>query len=180
LVGIYDFIYGYIAPIAIHITGFGENSVAWILVIVGIGLIIGNIIGGRSADKNLHKASIFWAVAMILSLVLVGLSVENKLLFVATAFVFGITSFANVPAMQLRVMNHGGEGQELAATANISAFNLANAFGGFLGGIVLDGQMGAGRIPYAAIIVPLIGLLLIAKVNLKERKQVELDSSKNN
>ncbi|QFI36742.1 MFS transporter [Moritella marina ATCC 15381] len=158
-------LYGYIAPIAMHITGYGEDAVTWILVIVGLGLIIGNTIGSRSADKNLNKASLFWAVAMILSLVLVGLVIDNKILFVIAAFIFGIASFANVPAMQLRVMNHGGEGQELAATANISAFNLANAFGGILGGIVLDSSMGASMIPYAAIIVPMIGLLFIVKAN---------------
>jgi DHA1 family inner membrane transport protein len=173
-------LYGYIAPIAMHITGFGESAVTWILVIVGVGLIVGNTMGGRSSDKNLQKASMFWAIAMIVSLVLVGLAVDSKVLFIATAFVFGIASFANVPAMQLRVMNHGGEGQELAATANISAFNLANAFGGFLGGMVLDSQMGAGMIPYAAIIVPLIGLLFIAKANRKENKQTDLAPSFNN
>ncbi|ELI1809234.1 MFS transporter [Vibrio fluvialis] len=173
-------LYGYIAPIAMHITGFSEIAVTWILVIVGVGLIVGNTMGGHSSDKNLQKASMFWAIAMIFSLVLVGLTVDSKVLFIATAFVFGIASFANVPAMQLRVMNHGGEGQELAATANISAFNLANAFGGFLGGMVLDSHMGAGMIPYAAIIVPLIGLLFIAKANRKENKQTDLAPSFNN
>lgn len=168
-------LYGYIAPIATHITGFGENAVTWILVIIGIGLILGNNMGGRSSDKNLQKASMFWATAMIASLLLVGLTVESKILFVAATFIFGIASFANVPAMQLRVMNHGGEGQELAATANISAFNLANAFGGFLGGMVLDSHMGASMIPYAAIFVPVIGLLFIAKANRKESQQTELE-----
>ncbi|MBT9243636.1 MFS transporter [Vibrio splendidus] len=164
-------LYGYLAPIAMHITGYSQESVTWILVIVGVGLIIGNTLGGRSSDKNLGKASMFWAVAMIISLVVVGLVVDNKILFVAAAFVFGIASFANVPAMQLRVMNHGGEGQELAATANISAFNLANAFGGFLGGMVLDSQLGAGMIPFAAVVVPIVGLFLIAKANRKEKPQ---------
>ncbi|MFS1948723.1 MFS transporter [Vibrio lentus] len=164
-------LYGYLAPIAMHITGYGQESVTWILVIVGVGLIIGNTLGGRSSDKDLGKASMFWAIAMIVSLVVVGLVVDNKILFVAAAFVFGIASFANVPAMQLRVMNHGGEGQELAATANISAFNLANAFGGFLGGMVLDSQLGAGMIPFAAVVVPVIGLLLIAKANRAEKPQ---------
>jgi DHA1 family inner membrane transport protein len=154
-----------------HITGYGQESVTWILVIVGAGLIIGNILGGRSSDKDLSKASMFWAAALIVSLVVVGLVVDNKILFVAAAFVFGIASFANVPPMQLRVMNHGGEGQELAATANISAFNLANAFGGFLGGMVLDSQLGAGMIPFAAIVVPVIGLLLIAKANRANKPQ---------
>ncbi|WGS62924.1 MFS transporter [Vibrio lentus] len=164
-------LYGYLAPIAMHITGYSQESVTWILVIVGVGLIIGNTLGGRSSDKDLGKASMFWAIAMIVSLVVVGLVVDNKILFVAAAFVFGIASFANVPAMQLRVMNHGGEGQELAATANISAFNLANAFGGFLGGMVLDSQLGAGMIPFAAVVVPVIGLLLIAKANRAEKPQ---------
>lgn len=164
-------LYGYIAPIAMHITGFGEHAVTWILVIVGIGLIIGNTLGGRSSDSNLQKASLYWAIAMIISLVLVGLALDNKVLFVAAAFLFGIASFANVPAMQLRVMNHGGEGQELAATANISAFNLANAFGGFLGGMVLDSHFGAGMIPYAAIAVPVIGLLFIYSTNKRELRQ---------
>ncbi|WP_439148179.1 MFS transporter [Vibrio sp.] len=164
-------LYGYLAPIAMHITGYSQESVTWILVIVGVGLIIGNTLGGRSSDKDLGKASMFWAIAMIVSLVVVGLVVDNKILFVAAAFVFGIASFANVPAMQLRVMKHGGEGQELAATANISAFNLANAFGGFLGGMVLDSQLGAGMIPFAAVVVPVIGLLLIAKANRTEKPQ---------
>ncbi|WKY60694.1 MFS transporter [Vibrio sp. SNU_ST1] len=164
-------LYGYLAPIAMHITGYSQESVTWILVIVGVGLIIGNTLGSRSSDKNLGKASMLWAIAMIVSLVVVGLVVDNKILFVAAAFIFGIASFANVPAMQLRVMNHGGEGQELAATANISAFNLANAFGGFLGGMVLDSQLGAGMIPFAAVVVPVIGLLLIAKANRAEKPQ---------
>ncbi len=164
-------LYGYLAPIAMHITGYSQESVTWILVVVGVGLIIGNTLGGRSSDKNLGKASMFWAVAMIASLVAVGIVVDNKILFVAAAFIFGIASFANVPAMQLRVMNHGGEGQELAATANISAFNLANAFGGFLGGMVLDSQLGAGVIPFAAVVVPIVGLFLIAKANRNEKPQ---------
>ncbi|MCF7485598.1 MFS transporter [Vibrio sp. A2-1] len=164
-------LYGYLAPIAMHITGYSQESVTWILVVVGVGLIIGNTLGGRSSDKHLGKASMFWAVAMIASLVAVGLVVDNKILFVAAAFIFGIASFANVPAMQLRVMNHGGEGQELAATANISAFNLANAFGGFLGGMVLDSQLGAGVIPFAAVVVPIVGLFLIAKANRNEKPQ---------
>ncbi len=167
-------LYGYIAPIATHITGYSEDAVTWILVIVGLGLIIGNTLGGRSSDKDLRKASMFWAIAMIASLIIVGLVIDNPILLIVALFIFGIASFANVPAMQLRVMNHGGEGQELAATANISAFNLANAFGGFLGGIVLDSHLGASMIPYAAIIVPIIGVFFIAKANNRENSNDKL------
>ncbi|NUW67587.1 MFS transporter [Vibrio coralliilyticus] len=160
--------YGYIAPIAQHVAGYSSHAVTWILVVVGFGLIVGNHLGGRSSDKDLAKASLFWSVAMVLSLIVVGLVSENQWLFVVASFIFGIASFANVPAMQLRVMKHGGKGQELAATANISAFNLANAFGGFIGGTILDSQLGASMIPYAAIIIPLVGILLINAANKRD------------
>ncbi len=50
---------------------------------------------------------------------------------------------------------------ELAATANISAFNIANALGGLIGGAVVDSSFGANAIPFAAAIVPVVGLLFI-------------------
>jgi DHA1 family inner membrane transport protein len=153
--------YGYIAPIAEQVAGFERSSLTWILVIVGLGLVLGNTLGGKTADKNLSASLIGWPAAMIVALIVVGLVASQPYLFVAAAFVFGVVSFANVPPMQMRVMKHGGNAPELAATANISAFNIANALGGIIGGIVVDSTWGAGYIPFAAIIVPAIGLLFI-------------------
>jgi DHA1 family inner membrane transport protein len=63
--------------------------------------------------------------------------------------------------MQMRVMKYGKAAPELAATANISAFNIANAVGGMIGGAVVDSSLGASAIPFAAGIVPLAALLFI-------------------
>ncbi|MFC4216736.1 MFS transporter [Pseudophaeobacter arcticus] len=153
--------YGYIAPIAEQVAGFERSSLTWILVIIGLGLVLGNTLGGKTADKNLSASLIGWPAAMIASLIVVGLVASQPYLFVAAAFVFGVVSFANVPPMQMRVMKHGGEAPELAATANISAFNIANALGGIIGGAVVDSTLGAAYIPFAAIIVPAIGLVFI-------------------
>jgi len=153
--------YGYIAPIAELIAGFDRSDLTWILVVVGLGLVIGNTLGGKTADHNLRVSLIGWPAAMIAALVIVGLVAPFKLPFVIAAFGFGIVAFANVPSMQMRVMNHGGDAPELAATANISAFNIANALGGFIGGLVVDSKLGAGAVPFAAIAVPLIGLAFI-------------------
>jgi MFS transporter, DHA1 family, inner membrane transport protein len=71
--------------------------------------------------------------------------------------------------MQMRVMKYGKAAPELAATANISAFNLANAMGGVIGGAVVDGAFGPGAIPYAAAILPLLALLFILT---QERRSV--------
>jgi DHA1 family inner membrane transport protein len=153
--------YGYIEPIAEHVAGFGRSALTGALVVVGLGLVIGNSLGGRTADRNLRLSLIGWPAAMIVSLIVVGLVAPHKWAFLAASLGFGIASFANVPPLQMRVMKHGGAAPELAATANISAFNIANALGGVIGGWVVDSHFGAGAIPFAAALVPTIGLLFI-------------------
>src|SRR5258707_5848652 len=152
--------YGYIAPVA-RVAGFGAADLTWVLVIVGVGLVIGNMLGGRTADANLSLSLILWPAAMIASLIVVGFVAPFKWPFLAVAFVFGIASFANVPPMQMRVMKYGKAAPELAATANISAFNIANALGGLIGGAGIDSSFGASAIPYAAAIVPSGALIFI-------------------
>jgi DHA1 family inner membrane transport protein len=152
--------YGYIAPVA-RVAGFSAADLSWVLVIVGFGLIIGNMLGGRTADANLRLSLILWPAAMVASLIVAGFVVPFKWPFLAAAFVFGVASFANVPPMQMRVMKYGKAAPELAATANISAFNVANALGGLIGGAVVDSAFGAGAIPFAAAILPVLALLFI-------------------
>jgi len=158
-----------IAPIAEQVAGFDRSSVSWILALVGIGLMIGNSFGGRTADSNLRLSLMGWPAAMIIMLLILGLVAPYKWAFLAAAFVFGIASFANVAPMQMRVLKYGSAAPELAATANISAFNLANALGGIIGGVVIDSHVGSGAIPFAAIVLPIIGLLLIISQEYKPR-----------
>jgi DHA1 family inner membrane transport protein len=153
--------YGYIAPVAERVAGFSATDLTWVLVLVGIGLVIGNTLGGRTADANLRLSLILWPAAMIVSLIAVGFAAPFKWPFLAAAFVFGIASFANVPPMQMRVMKYGKAAPELAATANISAFNIANALGGVIGGAIIDSSFGASAIPFAAAVVPFVALLFI-------------------
>jgi DHA1 family inner membrane transport protein len=166
--------YGYIAPVA-RVAGFSATDLTWVLVIVGIGLVTGNMLGGRTADANLRLSLILWPAAMIASLIVVGFAAPFKWPFLAAAFIFGIASFANVPPMQMRVMKYGKAAPELAATANISAFNIANALGGLIGGTIVDSSFGAGVIPFAAAIVPLVALLFILSL---ERRSVGLALSR--
>ncbi|MGY0400163.1 MAG: MFS transporter [Ostreibacterium sp.] len=153
--------YGYIAPVAEEVAGISRTNLTWVLVLVGFGLVIGNFLGGKTADKNLKLSLILWPIAMIISLIVIGFVASQPLYFVIASFIFGVVSFANVPPMQMRVMKYGNEAPELAATANISAFNIANALGGVIGGIAVDSAIGAASIPFAAIIVPIVGILFI-------------------
>jgi DHA1 family inner membrane transport protein len=94
------------------------------------------------------------------SLIVVGLLAPFKWPFLAAAFGFGVASFANVSPMQMRVMKFGKAAPELAATANISAFNIANALGGVIGAVA-DSAFGAGAVPFAAAVIPLAALVFI-------------------
>lgn len=160
--------YGYIAPVAQHAVGFSAQAVTGLLVAVGAGLVVGNTIGGRTADANLRLALLGGISAMVISLVLVGFSLGNVWTFAIASVVFGVASFANVSPMQMGVMRHAGQAPELAATANISAFNIANALGGIIGGFAVDHvSVGAAMVPFLAAIVPLIGLALVALPNVR-------------
>lgn len=154
-------LYGYIAPLAEQVAGYSAQSLTILLFVVGIGLVVGNHAGGISADHNLHRAQLIWPILMILSLVVIGVVSSNYWLFMGATFLFGIASFANVPPLQMYVLKHGSAAPELAATANISAFNLANALGGIIGGITVDSTLGAAGIPWIATVIPLTGILFV-------------------
>ncbi|MEM0553449.1 MULTISPECIES: MFS transporter [Aeromonas] len=123
-------LYGYIAPLAEDVAGFDRSAITGVLVVVGLGLVLGNNIGGHSADRNLKRSLLLWPLLTILTLLLLGAVEHYSWLFLIAAFLFGVATFANLPAMQMRVMKYGKQAPELAATANISAFNIANALGG--------------------------------------------------
>lgn len=154
-------LYGYIAALAEQVAGYSVQALTVLLFVVGIGLVLGNHIGGITADRNLRRAQWLWPVLMVASLVIVGLVSSHYWLFMAATFLFGIASFGNVPPLQMSVLKHGSTAPELAGTANISAFNLANALGGIIGGLTVDSAIGAAGIPWVATLIPVAGILFV-------------------
>lgn len=154
-------LYGYIAPLAEQVASYSVGALTVLLFVVGIGLVAGNHIGGITADRNLRQAQLLWPVLMVVSLIVVGLVSSHYWLFMVATFLFGIASFGNVPPLQMNVMKHGSAAPELAGTANISAFNLANALGGVIGGLTVDSTFGAAGIPWVATLIPLAGIAYV-------------------
>jgi quinol monooxygenase YgiN len=110
----------------------------------------------------LRLSLILWPAAMIASLIVAGFVAPSKWPFLTAAFVFGIASFAKVPPMQTRVMKYGKAAPELAATANISAFSIANAHRGSIGGAIVNSSFGASAIRFAAAVPALAPLHPVA------------------
>jgi DHA1 family inner membrane transport protein len=154
-------VFTYVQPILTRLTGFSEAAVSPILLVFGVGLSIGNIAGGRLADRGLGRALIGTLAALALVLVALAAVLSIKGLAVAFIFLLGIAAFATVAPLQLRVLEAAGtEGRTLASSLNIAAFNLGNALGAWAGGLAIDYGLGLAALPLVAAAITAAGLLL--------------------
>jgi len=152
-------IFTYIAPALTTITGFAESAVSPILLVFGAGLVAGNLLGGRLADRNLTGAVIATLVALTVTLGLMTLALDSKIAAVIFTGLLGATAFATVAPLQVWVLQKAeGAGQSLASSLNIAAFNLGNAIGAWAGGVTIEHGPGLAALPLVAALFPLAGL----------------------
>ncbi len=154
-------VFTYIQPILTELAGFSKAAVSPILLVFGAGLVGGNLVGGRWADKGLNAALVGTLAALTLVMAGSALAFHSQVGAVIAAFLLGAAAFATVAPLQMRVLSQaGGAGQGLASSLNIAAFNLGNAFGAWLGGAVIAHGPGLSAIPLIAAAVPLSALAL--------------------
>jgi len=155
-------VFTYIQPILIEVTGFSKEAVSPILLVFGGGLAVGNILGGKLADKRLMPALLGSLGLLAAVLLAMTLGIHSKAAAVVFAGVLGVAAFATVAPLQMRVLEKaGGAGQSLASSLNIAAFNLGNAIGAWLGGAVIAaGALGLGSVTWVAALLPTAGLAL--------------------
>jgi DHA1 family inner membrane transport protein len=154
-------VFTYIQPILTRFTGFSEAAVSPILLVFGAGLAIGNVAGGKLADRGLARALIGTLAA--LAIVLLGLAAVLSVKFAAIVLILllGIAAFATVAPLQLRVLEAAGRsGRTLASSLNIAAFNLGNALGAWAGGVAIDRGLGLAALPLVAAGITVVGLVL--------------------
>lgn len=150
----------YIAPILEKVTGVTPQVVTYVLLVFGVGLTIGNFVGGRLADRSLMPTVIGGFVAVALILVALGLVTSLFWPTVAVIFVWGGTAFALISPLQLRVVREAAGAPNLASTLNQGAFNFGNATGAWIGGVAIDGGLGYGEIPWIGVGISAAALLL--------------------
>lgn len=154
-------VFTYIAPILQHVTRVSVNTVTATLVIYGVGLTIGNALGGHFADRALTPTLIVVFVALVVLLVLFAWTMHSAAPAIATVFAWGVATFALVPSLQARVMSVASEAPNLASSINIGAFNLGNAVGAALGGGVISAGLGYGWVSVAGAGMAAAGLALV-------------------
>ncbi|MCO6006981.1 MFS transporter [Actinoallomurus purpureus] len=132
----------YIAPMMTHIAGFGDASVTWLLVLFGLGMVGGNLLGGRYADRRLMPMLYVTLGALALVLALFTVTAHHKIAAAITIALIGALGFATVPPLQKRVLDQAAGAPTLASAVNIGAFNLGNALSAWLGGMVIAAGFG--------------------------------------
>ncbi len=130
-------VFTYISPILQGVTHVGPGTVTVALVVYGVGLTVGNALGGRFADRALTPTLLIVLSALVILLLLFALTMRSAVPAVATIFAWGVATFALVPPLQARVMAVAKEATSLAGSVNIGAFNLGNAAGAALGGGII-------------------------------------------
>ncbi|TWE02275.1 DHA1 family inner membrane transport protein [Pseudomonas sp. AG1028] len=154
-------VFTYIAPILSTQTHASTGFITAMLVLYGVGLTLGNMWGGKAADRSIDRTLIASLSVLILVLLAFTMLMSWPLPAAVAILIWGIASFAIVPPLQMRVMEAAKGAPNLASAVNIGAFNLGNAIGAALGGAVISAGLGYPAISLAGAAMAALGLLMV-------------------
>lgn len=156
--------FSYLAYTFTEVSGFSSDDVAWLLMVYGVGLVVGNLVGGRAADRDRDRALVLSLLGLTVTLAVFGPPAVSAVASVLLVFLMGVAGFATVPGMITRVTD-AAHGAALAASANVSASNVGNALGAWLGGLAITAGLGhtaplhtGAAIALAAVVVMLVAV----------------------
>ncbi|GGZ41363.1 MFS transporter [Streptomyces bluensis] len=153
--------FSYIAYTFTEVSGFSPADVAWLLMVYGVGLVVGNLIGGRAADHDRDRTLIVALLALTITLAMFGLLAGSAIASVVLVFLMGVSGFAGVPGMITRVTDFA-HGAALAASANVSASNIGNALGAWLGGLAITAGLGYTAPLHVGAGITLVSVIVMA------------------
>lgn len=154
-------VFTYITPILREVTHATLGFVTAMLVTYGVGLTVGNWLGGRFADRSVDRTLIVTLASLTAILVAFALLMPFAVPTAILVFLWGVASFALVPPLQVRVMTAAADAPNLASAVNIGAFNLGNAIGAALGGGVIAAGLGYPTVALAGAATSVIGFAAV-------------------
>ncbi len=164
----------YLASILQDVTGFSANAVSLVLLVYGVSVAVGNLWGGRLADRR-GPVPALMLILSLLALVLLALTftAHSTVLVLLTVLALGAVAFGNVPGLQVYVVKQAQrfapQAADVASGLNIAAFNVGIAMGASLGGLVVD-HLGLMHTPWLGALVVLGALGLTALSGRLDRR----------
>lgn len=176
-------VFTYLSPLLHDVTGFKESTVALILLLYGIAIAIGNVIGGKAANRRPLSALLYMFLIQAVILLLLTFTAPFKVAGLITIFGMGLLAFMNVPGLQVYVVmlaeRFAPKAVDVASSVNIAAFNAGIALGAYLGGIVTD-HLGLIHTAWIGSIMVAAAVLLTWWSRALERKDTAQSVSDNN
>ncbi|MDN7216875.1 MFS transporter [Klebsiella pneumoniae] len=155
----------FLAPMMQELAGFSPSAVSWILLGYGVSVAIGNVWGGKLADKHGAVSALkFIFAALVVLLLVFQLTASVHYAALATVLVMGIFAFGNVPGLQVYVVQKAEQytpgAVDVASGLNIAAFNVGIALGSIVGGQTVE-RYGLAQTPWIGAMIVLVALLLV-------------------
>ncbi|MGG4219347.1 MFS transporter [Paenibacillus jamilae] len=166
-------VFTYLSPLLHDITGFKQNTVTFILLLYGIAIAIGNVIGGKAANRRPLSALFYMFLIQAVILFLLWFTVPFQTASLLTIFFMGLLAFMNVPGLQVYVVmlaeRFAPKAVDVASAVNIAAFNAGIAIGAYVGGIVTD-SLGLMHTTWVGGVMVFVAVLLTAWSRMLEKR----------
>ena len=153
-------VYTYIAPMLEAVTHVSPRAVTWVLVLFGVGITIGNTVGGKLGDWKQMGTVIYGCVAVLAILLVMPAAEPHAAVIAATVLVWGGLHFVAIAPLQARIVEKARRAPNLASTLNQGAFNMGNALGASLGGVALSWGYSYRSLPWLAAAVMAVVIVL--------------------
>lgn len=150
----------YVAPILTDVAHFSPAAVSPVFLLFGSGMVIGNILGAKLADIHLDKTLIGALTFIMIILASFSLFAHQQIAVVVLVGLLGIAGFAAVPSLQIKILEKASGAPTLASAMNIGTFNIGNAAGAWVGGLVITHGLGLTAIGWIAACIVFTGLIL--------------------
>ena len=155
-------VFSYVADITTQVTGASASSVPWVLAAAGLGMTIGNIVGGVTTDRSLKGTLLIGFPLYIMALaVLFAVAHTSLTALIIAFFAANLVNSSLSPAMQTWMIRIAHRSELLGASMNQAAFNVANALGASLGGAVIAAGFGYEAPMVVAIVLASTGFAMV-------------------
>ncbi|BDQ19549.1 MFS transporter [Rhodococcus qingshengii] len=163
-------VYTYISTTLTDVSGLGASFIPLALMLYGLGMVAGNFVGGYLADRALMKGLFLSMGSLVVILAVFVMAVRNPYTALIFVFLIGLAGSSMVPGLQTRLMDVAEDAQTLAASLNHAALNIANAFGAWIGGVVIAAGYGYTAPAAVGSLLAVAGLVVLAVAVILQRR----------
>lgn len=159
-------VYSYLVPMLTNLTGLSDGSTTLVLALYGVGMTLGTLVAGPLTDRALRPTLYTSLLLLAAALVAFYFTVHSTVPALITITLVGALGSLITTPIQMLLMAKAKDAPTMAAASNHSAFNLANAGGAWLGGLVISAGWGwaAPSLVGAALAVAGVGLAFMGGV----------------